>query len=614
MRIATKLNAGIFVVCAASVLANYAVLQSTIKPQFDEIEANSALVNHKRVKDAFDTIGTKLRDSSQDWGFWTDAYNFAKGVDAEKFIESNLISPVDTVTGLGVNAIAFRSADGTAIWSHAFSLEDKSPLDALANEMAELDFRHPLLDGKGEAAASFGLVRTSMGLAVVAVAPILTTGRTGSPSGTVVISTLLDEGAVRTLTGVDYSLEPIPASGTNLTAITTSKVLDSEVATLSLISDIKGQPLVVLHAKTPRDVTKAGAAAIHSATLHMLESAAAVILALWLFVRMIVVSRIEALMAHFSTAAASGRLCGVPKEKSNDEIGKLAKSFNDMAEQVNNLRDALADKSYLSGMSEWAAGTLHNVRNGLSPINLNALKVQDLLKAAVFKNVKSAVQQLESTNTPADRREKLNAYILTSAPLMVDCAEKTVSMAGDIMSASKAVEDIVAEYEMFSRSENVLEEIDLRPLIESVAKTAIESHDQPVRLSLPPESAIIAGNRTILRQVLSNLFINALEAMDGQDHQPEIRVQLQSAGDAKGSLKLLMSDNGEGIAPGHLKSIFERGFSKREYKNGGLGLHWCANATQSMGGSLHAESNGPGAGSTLVLTLPTSNSELKDAA
>ncbi|MDQ2879195.1 MAG: histidine kinase, partial [Pseudomonadota bacterium] len=49
--------------------------------------------------------------------------------------------------------------------------------------------------------------------------------------------------------------------------------------------------------------------------------------------------------------------------------------------------------------------------------------------------------------------------------------------------------------------------------------------------------------------------------------------------------------------------LFQRGFSTRAHKSGGLGLHWCANSMLAMGGSLALESEGAGRGAVAVLTL-----------
>ena len=62
------------------------------------------------------------------------------------------------------------------------------------------------------------------------------------------------------------------------------------------------------------------------------------------------------------------------------------------------------------------------------------------------------------------------------------------------------------------------------------------------------------------------------------------------------------------------EAIFRRGVSTRNRATGGLGLHWCANAVKVMGGSIRAESDGPGLGATIILELPKYENKLKEAA
>jgi signal transduction histidine kinase len=513
---------------------------------------------------------------------------------------------------LGANVLIFRSPDGGIIWGDAYALDDKSKLEGLAAEIGQNVTAAVPEQKEGETTAISGMLKTSKGLVLVASAPLLRTDRTGPSTGTVIVATLLDEAAVHTLTGVEFSIADFSATDRNYSDTPASVTQDDAVETTSLLSDINGAPLALVTTKTPRDVSKAGASAIHSAILHMVGAALAVVLALWLSIRLIVVSRIEALKNHFAMAGATGRIAGTEREKSNDEIGKLAQSFNGMAEQVNSLRDALADSAYLTGVSEWAAGTLHNVRNSLSPINLNALKIQDLFRWPWLKNVKNALDELRSDDTSAERRGKLAAYIVSKVPLMLESSDRAITTSQEIETASKVLEDIVAEYERYSRHETVSEEVELRPLIEALAKSEITAHNPDIAVTISSARVHVAANRTILRQILSNVFKNALESM--QDNAREKRVDVEFVEGDSDRVKIRITDTGHGIAPDHLKSMFTRGFSTRTRRTGGLGLHWCANAAQSMGGSLEAESKGLGTGATLVLTLPAAIKSLKDAA
>jgi len=65
----------------------------------------------------------------------------------------------------------------------------------------------------------------------------------------------------------------------------------------------------------------------------------------------------------------------------------------------------------------------------------------------------------------------------------------------------------------------------------------------------------------------------------------------------------VVKDNGAGIAPENMNRIFSQGFTTR--KDGhGFGLHSGANSAKELGGSLSAQSEGPGRGATFVLELP----------
>jgi C4-dicarboxylate-specific signal transduction histidine kinase len=72
-----------------------------------------------------------------------------------------------------------------------------------------------------------------------------------------------------------------------------------------------------------------------------------------------------------------------------------------------------------------------------------------------------------------------------------------------------------------------------------------------------------------MEQVLSNLMINALDAVDA--HSGEIHVQVAEAG--KGLIQVVVADNGPGVADDDAPHIFDPFFSTKEIGAGtGLGL------------------------------------------
>jgi C4-dicarboxylate-specific signal transduction histidine kinase len=69
-------------------------------------------------------------------------------------------------------------------------------------------------------------------------------------------------------------------------------------------------------------------------------------------------------------------------------------------------------------------------------------------------------------------------------------------------------------------------------------------------------------------------------------------------------VRIIVADNGVGIAPDNLTRIFNHGFTTKK-EGHGFGLHSGANAAKEMGGALAAHSDGLGKGAEFTLELPT---------
>ena len=615
MRIASKINAALFGAFACGTLATYVVLNTTIQPRFDDIENASAQTNHKRVTDAFTAFTEKLKTATQDYAFWDQTYHFMQGEAVAEFVESNLTPEAKAVENLGVDALVFLRKDGEVLWGAAYDLESKEKIDGLVNEIAHFSRSHPQI-GHTNPSAERGIIQTSKGLVLVAIAPVLKSDQSGEPEGKVISAKMLDVAAVKQLTGVEFNLQPMPhLIGRNeLSEDIKLEKLADQITTKSVVKSLIGWPLALLTVSSSRDVSRAGAMAIRSATEMMVAAGLTALAVLWAFLSQTVVSRIGALKKHFGTAGCSGTIKPAAQSAADDEIGDLARSFNSMADQVNHLRDALADSAYMSGLSEWAAGTLHNVRNGLIPVATTTWQVEQLFDTAWLKNVETALAEHADAATATDRRTKLNAFLVGSAGRFVESAKRTTDLTGKINRASQSVLDMVTEFERYAHRKTEIETVDVLPLLKATVVSTIADRGNDVELALPAESATVLGNSIILRQIVSNIVVNALEAMADQPHRARIEVSIAEPANKAGYTQVRISDNGEGLASDRLTSIFQRGVSSRKGRSGGLGLHWCANAAKVLGGTIHAESAGPGWGTTIVIELTSTETREKKAA
>lgn len=107
----------------------------------------------------------------------------------------------------------------------------------------------------------------------------------------------------------------------------------------------------------------------------------------------------------------------------------------------------------------------------------------------------------------------------------------------------------------------------------------------------------ILGSRGELRQVISNLVANAVDALP---HGGSLEI---SAGEAGGSVWLRLADNGPGIPPGNLTRIFEPFFTTKAELGTGLGLWVSRQIVEKHGGTITVESSP--SGTCFTVSLPS---------
>jgi len=145
---------------------------------------------------------------------------------------------------------------------------------------------------------------------------------------------------------------------------------------------------------------------------------------------------------------------------------------------------------------------------------------------------------------------------------------------------------------------------DTLSLLEHQFKTA----QVQVELDLTPDLPAIHGNSGKLQQVFLNLLLNAKEAMPGGG-------RLRVATLVNGHVEALVSDSGAGIAPEHLKRIYDPFFTTKtapkpgDKRGTGLGLSVSYGIIQEHAGKIHVES-AIGAGTTFHLEFPLSRNSV----
>jgi signal transduction histidine kinase len=149
-------------------------------------------------------------------------------------------------------------------------------------------------------------------------------------------------------------------------------------------------------------------------------------------------------------------------------------------------------------------------------------------------------------------------------------------------------------------------EVDLQAIVAAALEAlapSIAAKQLKVQLEVDPAPTWVTGDAGRLRQVAGNLLSNAVKFTREAGN---VGVQLRTRDD---QVVFRVSDDGEGISSALLPEIFEpfrqhEDGAERRHGGLGLGLTIVRQLVEQHGGSVTAESAGPGRGAAFTVTLP----------
>lgn len=264
-----------------------------------------------------------------------------------------------------------------------------------------------------------------------------------------------------------------------------------------------------------------------------------------------------------------------------DEIGDLARAFNEMTaalasrdEALATQREALLRSERLATVGRMAAQVSHEIRNPLSSVGLNNELLRDELQEASFA-------------TP-ERQEEVLAL--------------SQAIAREVDRLTEITED----YLRFARLPRARRErLDLREVVEatcSFSEEELRTADVLLEVNLGEAPAEFTADAAQIRAMLLNLLRNAREAMP-QGGRIEVGVEV-----AGGEVRLWVDDDGPGVPVAQRESVFDPFISTRD-KGTGLGLALCAQIVAEHEGRLLCTVS-PAGGARFEAFLPSSTGEL----
>jgi PAS domain S-box-containing protein len=166
---------------------------------------------------------------------------------------------------------------------------------------------------------------------------------------------------------------------------------------------------------------------------------------------------------------------------------------------------------------------------------------------------------------------------------------------------------------LFAKGDQGRHLVDLNEIIRDVLEslsTELGDHNVQLRSELMSEAPLVYGNRIHLQQVMSNLIVNAIEAMETTSNGSRVlhlRTELRN----RNAVAVTVKDSGPGIEEDRLDRIFTA-FVSTKPRGTALGLPICRMIIEYHGGKITASSTGKD-GASFQFVLPIASSD-KDGA
>ncbi len=289
----------------------------------------------------------------------------------------------------------------------------------------------------------------------------------------------------------------------------------------------------------------------------------AIALSLWIAAR---VSRPIEQLAQAAEEVAAGNWDARATVHGNDEIGKLAQSFNHMTAQLATQREQLVQSERVAAWRELARRLAHELKNPLFPLQLT---VENLVRARALSESEFDEVFRESTATLGAEIANLKAIIGRFSDF-----SKMPKPELERIDAKDMLERVRALYEATAAREGHIE-------------FSVQASKVPMPLMADPE---------LLHRALSNLVLNAMDAMPNGGR---LTLSAQPSAD---KIEMRVSDTGEGMTQEECERLFTPYYTTKQHGTG-LGLAIVQSVIADHGGTIAVESRA-GTGATFIITLP----------
>src|SRR3989304_6002029 len=556
MRMRRKMLVIMVMMSIVMTLTMYAASQFILLGSFARLEEKNVRQNVERTLSALSNELSELSSKVGDYAEWDETYVFVQDAN-DNYIQNNLDAA--TFANLRVDLILFINSSGQMVFGRAFQQGTETPAPQSLLELISANnflWYHSSVESR-----ITGVIPLAENPLLIASRPILTGQHEGPIRGALIMGRYLDSEEIEYLSQTVHlplSVSRFDDSQASSDFLTACSSLSKEtpvfvqplnadsVAGYALITDVYGDPFLVLRVDMPRDIYKQGEASVIYFLVSLVGTGMIFGSIVMLILEKQVLSRMDKLGHDLRSIGKSENVSERLSWSGTDELSLLAEPIDSMIE---------ANPNYIAQL---AAMVGHDLRNPLT-------------------SIASAAYYL---------RMKIGPEMGTKVKEMLDIIDKDVEYSNNIINDLSEYSRPITLELMESNPKSMVKEALALVNIPANVKVVDFTEDKPK----------IKVDTDKMKRVFVNIIKNSFEAM------PEGGKLIIESREKKGKVEIAFTDTGVGMTKETLERIFTPLFTTKA-RGMGFGTAICKRIIEAHGGKISVESAG-GKGTTFILIIP----------
>jgi diguanylate cyclase (GGDEF)-like protein/PAS domain S-box-containing protein len=377
-------------------------------------EQKSTTQDVTRLLAALDDQIAVMDETVSDWAPWDDTYAFISSGDTG-YIDSNLPNN-QAFTNIRVELMLFINNSGQTVFGKMVDLDSGAEIPIPESLSSQLKVGSRLLSHKDPSDKISGIISLPEGPLIIASQPILTSQGEGPIRGTLIMGRRLDKAEISRLsqsTQLSINVFPLSAVLPEDVALARKSLVGGKpifvtpqnatvVSGYTLVSDIYGNPALILQVVDPREAFIQAQTSVRTLGLALLAIGIVLGLATMLILDRMVIRRLTTLSSSVLKVGSQGPASSRVEANGNDEIFVLATSVNSMLDSLENSHAKERENE------EKFRNLFNNAEVGIFRTRLDGSEILDMNERflMIFGRTRAEMQGSASVLHWADPRER----------------------------------------------------------------------------------------------------------------------------------------------------------------------------------------------------------------